>query len=467
MKLKLYNTLGRKKEEFKPIKKGKVGLYCCGPTVYWYQHIGNLRTYISEDILKRVLIQNKYTVKHIVNVTDVGHLTSDADEGEDKLVKALKRENLPLTKKAMLKLSDKYFNVFKTDLKKLNILMPNKWPRATEHVNDMINLIKRIEKKGYTYKTSVGLIFDASKFKNYAKFGRLNLGELEKGARGKEDPERRNASDFALWLTNQPNHIMLWDSPWGAGFPGWHIECSTMSMKYLGEHFDIHCGGKEHIQVHHTNEIAQSEAAIGKKWVNYWLHTDWLTLKHGKMSKSKGSFIQLTDLINKGYSPLDFRYLTLTAHYRSKLVFDWKSLDSAKKAFTRLKNKVIEFKKNKVSKNPKNSEKYVKKFYNSLNDDLNVPNALAIMWEVIKAKNIGNLEKLNLLYDFDSILGLDLKKVKEEKIKLPKDILELSELREEARKKKDWKTSDKIRNKLKENGCSIKDTPNGPVIYPL
>lgn len=464
MELKLYNTASRKKEVFKPIKKGQVGMYCCGPTVYWYQHIGNLRTYISEDILKRVLIHNGYKVKHVVNVTDVGHLTSDADEGEDKLLKALKREGLPLTKASMLKLADNYFKDFKENLKKLNIIQPNYWPKATEHVQDMINLIKRIEKNGYTYKTSVGLIYDTSKFKNYAKFGRLNIEELERGARGKEDPERKNVSDFALWLTNQPNHIMLWDSPWQKGFPGWHVECSAMSMKYLGEQFDIHCGGKEHIQVHHSNEIAQSEAATGKKWVNYWVHTDWLTLKEGKMSKSKGSFIQLKDLIEKGYDPLDFRYLTLTAHYRSKLIFDWKSLDAAQKAFERLKNKIIEFKKNKESKNPKNKEKYRKKFYDKLNDDINVPNALAVVWDVVKAKDTGSKEKLELLYDFDSVLGLNLEKVKEEKLNIPKEIQELVKKREEARKKKDWKSADEIRNQIKEKGYIIKDTPSGPYV---
>lgn len=464
MKLKLYNTASRKKEIFKPIKKNEVGMYCCGPTLYWYQHIGNLRTYISEDILKRVLEKNGYKVKHIVNLTDVGHLTSDADSGEDKLVKALKREGLPLTYESMLKLSQKYFDVFEKDLKSLNIKMPNKWARATEHIQDMINLIKRIEKNGYTYKTNVGLIFDTSKFKDYDKFGKLNLRELEKGARGKEDPERKNVSDFALWLTNQPNHVMLWDSPWGKGFPGWHIECSAMSMKYLGEHFDIHCGGKEHIQVHHTNEIAQAESATGKKWVNYWIHTDWLVLKTGKMSKSKGSFIQISDLIEKGYDPLDYRYFTLTANYNSKLVFDWKALDAAKTAFNRLKNRIIEFKKDKKSLNPKNSKKYSEKFYKFVNDDLNMPKALAVVWDVVKSKTIGSKEKLELLYDFDDILGLNLKKVKEEKITLPKEVKLLVDKREKARKEKDWKTADNLRDKLKEKGYIVKDTSNGPKI---
>lgn len=462
MTLKIYNTASRKKEVFKPIKEKEVSMYCCGPTLYWYQHIGNLRTYISEDILKRVLEKNGYKVKHIVNLTDVGHLTSDSDEGEDKLVKALKREGLPLTYDSMLKLSEKYFRAFENDLKFLNIHMPNKWPRATDHISDMIALIKRIEKKGYTYKTQIGLIFDTSKFKNYAKFAKLNLEELKEGARGQEDLERKNPSDFALWITNQPNHVMLWDSPWNKGFPGWHLECSAMSIKYLGEHFDIHCGGKEHIQIHHTNEIAQSEAATGKKWVNYWIHTDWLISKEGKMSKSKGKFIRIKNLIEKGYDPIDYRYLTLTAKYNSKLVFDWKALDAAKTAFTRLKNKIIEFKNEKKSLNPKNKEKYSKEFYKFVNDDLNIPKALAILWDVVKSKDIGSKEKLELLYDFDEILGLNLKKVKEEKIKLPKEIKELVDKREKSRKEKDWKTADTLRKELKEKGYEIKDTPKGP-----
>jgi len=255
--IKLYNTLIRKKQEFKPIKKKEVKIYGCGPTVYWFQHIGNMRRYVFEDILIRTLKYNNYKTKHIINITDVGHLTSDADEGEDKMAKAIKREGLALTKESMLKVAEKYTKIFKQDLEKLNITFPDKFPKATEHIKDMIETIKKIEKKGYTYKTDVGLIYNTSKFKDYTKLGKLNQKELAQGSRIKKDPKRKNKSDFALWITNQPNHIMQWNSPWGKGFPGWHIECSAMSSKYLGKQFDIHTGGEEHIPIHHTNEIAQ------------------------------------------------------------------------------------------------------------------------------------------------------------------------------------------------------------------
>ena len=454
MPLKLYNTLTRKRELFKPIKKGQVGIYACGPTVYWYQHIGNMRAFVFGDILKRVLQFDGFKVNHVINVTDVGHLTSDADEGEDKLVKAIKREGLPLTKASMLKLADKYFDEFKSDLKKINVLFPNHWPKATEHIKEMIELIKKNEKNGFTYKTSVGLIFDTSKFKDYTKLGRLNMEQLEQGARTEKDPERRNPADFALWITNQPNHIMLWDSPWGAGFPGWHIECSAMSMKYLGEQFDIHCGGKEHIQIHHTNEIAQSEGATGKKWVNYWLHNEWLTLPKGKMSKSKGSFIRLTDLIEKGYEPLDFRYLCLGTHYRNPLIFSYEALDGARTARKKLVEKVLEFKCE--NEKGKAGKKYLDAFTAAVNEDLNTTKALAVMWEVVKDETV---DRYSLLLKFDEILGLGLKDLKEEKI--PAEIKKLAEERLRARNEKDWARSDELREKIRSLGWEIGDTSEG------
>ncbi len=457
MPLKLYNTLTRKREIFKPIKKTEVGVYCCGPTVYWYQHIGNMRTFIFEDVLVRTLLYNGFKVKNVINITDVGHLTSDADVGEDKLVKALKREGLPLTKTAMLKLANKYFAEFKQDFKRLNILSPNVWCKATEHIKEMIDLNKRIEKNGYTYKTSVGLIYDTSKFKNYAKLGRLNLEKLEQGARGKKDPERKNISDFALWITNQPNHVMLWDSPWGKGFPGWHLECAAMSMKYLGEQFDIHCGGKEHIQVHHTNEIAEAEAATGRKWVNYWLHPEWLIIPEGKMSKSKGEFTIVADLIEKGYDPLAFRYFCFSAHYRTPLTFTWEALDAAKATYEAFKNRIIEVKENPISKPKKN--KYDGDFAKAVNDDLNMPIAMSVVWNLIKDKELGNKEKYALLLDFDKVLGFDIKNFK--RAELDKDIQELINEREKARKAKDFKRADEIRNKLKEQGILLEDTPKG------
>jgi len=457
MALKLYNTLTRKKEEFKPIKKGSVGLYCCGPTVYWHQHIGNLRTYIFEDILKRVLMYNGFKVMHVINVTDVGHLTSDADVGEDKLLKALKREGLPLTQEAMLKLADKYFGEFKKDFERLNIIMPDVWCKATEHVPEMIELVKKIEKNSYTYSTSVGLIYDTSKFKDYAKLGRLNLEEIKKGARGKEDPERKHPSDFALWISNQPNHIMLWDSPWGKGFPGWHLECAAMSMKYLGEQFDIHCGGKEHIQVHHTNEIAEAEAATGKKWVNYWLHAEWLVIPKGKMSKSKGEFFTVSNLVERGYDPLAYRYFCYTAHYRTPLTFSWEALDSAKAAYDNFKNRIIEMKEDLSSKQKDN--KYKEQFTEAINDDLNIPVAMSVVWNLIKDKELGNKEKYRLLLDFDKVLGFDIQDFK--RAEISDDFQKLVDEREAARKAKDFKKADELRDKLKDMGIVLEDTPQG------
>jgi len=461
MGLKLYNTLGRKKEEFKPVKPGFAGVYCCGPTVYWYQHIGNLRTYVFEDVLKRVLLLNGFKVKHVVNITDVGHLTSDADEGEDKLMKALKREGLPLTKESMVKLANMYFDEFKKDFVRLNILQPDVWCKATEHVPEMIELVKKIEKNGYTYKTSVGLIYDTAKFKDYAKMAMLKLEQLEEGARGKKDEERKNSSDFALWITNQPNHIMLWNSPWGAGFPGWHLECSAMSMKYLGEQFDIHCGGKEHIQVHHTNEIAQSEAATGKKpWVKYWLHAEWLVIPEGKMSKSKGSFTRVADLIEKGIHPLAFRYFTFSAHYRMPLTFSWEAVEGANNAYKTLKNRIAILKKENKSLDKKGKKEYYEEeFLKKINDDLNMPQAVALLNDMIKDSELGSKEKLELIEKFDKVFGLDL--LKEEDVNVPKEIQELVDKREEARKKKDFKLADKIRDEISSKGFVLEDTADG------
>jgi len=462
MALKVYNTLGRKKEEFKPIKPGFVGMYCCGPTVYWYQHIGNLRTYIFEDVLKRILLFNGFKVKHIVNITDVGHLTSDADEGEDKLMKALKREGLPLNKESMMKLANMYFEEFKKDFERLNIIQPDVWCKATEHVPEMIDLIKKIEKNGYTYKTSVGLIYDTAKFRDYAKLAMLKLEQLEEGARGKKDEERKNLSDFALWITNQPNHIMLWDSPWGKGFPGWHIECSAMSTKYLGEQFDIHCGGKEHIQVHHTNEIAQSEAATGKKpWVKYWLHAEWLVIPEGKMSKSKGSFTRVTDLMEKGINPLAFRYFTFSSHYRMPLTFSWEAIEGANNAYKTLKNRITMLKKENTSFDEKGKKKYYEEeFLKRINDDLNMPQAVALLNDMIKDSELGSKEKIALIEKFDKVFGLEL--LKEEEIEVPAEIQDLVGKREAARKKKDFKLSDKIRAEIKAQGFAVEDTPEGP-----
>ena len=459
MALNLFNTLSRKKEEFKPIKPGFVGLYCCGPTVYWHQHIGNMRTYVFEDILKRVLLYNGFKVKHVINVTDVGHLTSDADEGEDKLVKALKREGLPLDKESMLKLANIYWEEFKDDFTKLHILPPDIWCKATEHVSDMLKLIEKIQKNGYSYSAGGNLYYDISKYEDYAKLGKLKLDEQKAGARVEIDVEKRNPQDFVLWFTESKfkGHIMLWDSPWGTGWPGWHLECSAMSMKYLGDHFDIHCGGVDHIQVHHTNEIAQSEGATGKKWVNYWLHGEFLVSDKGKMAKSAGEFITLATLIDKGYDPLVYRYFCLTAHYRSKLSFSYDALESAKNSFNSFKERILEIKENLASK-PKDND-YKWKFADAVADDLNMPIALSVVWDVIKDKDLGNNEKYELLLDFDKVLGFDIKDFK--RTEISEDIQKLVDAREAARKAKDFKKSDEIRDKLKAQGIVLEDTPQG------
>lgn len=465
MDIKLYNTMTRSTDIFTPIRKGRVGIYACGPTVYWYQHIGNLRTYIFEDVLRRMFRYNDYDVEHVINVTDVGHLTSDADIGEDKLVKALKREGLPLTPEAMLKLSEKYFDEFRKDFKRLNILNPDVWCKATEHIQEMIDLVKRIEQNGYTYTAGGNVYFDISKFKDYGKLARLKLEELKAGARKEIDVEKKNPHDFVLWFTQSKyKQIMTWDSPWGEGWPGWHIECAAMSIKYLGEHFDIHCGGKEHIPVHHTNEIAEAEAATGKKWVNYWLHAEWLVLKEGKMSKSKGTFYRIAELIDKGYDPLAYRYLCLTAHYRTPLTFSFEALDAAQTAYNRLKEHVISLKKDlKSGIDRQKMDHYRNEFRRAINDDLNMPQAIAQVWSVLKDSILGNKEKFELLVDFDRVLGLNIEGIEEEELeKLPPEIMERIEEREKARKVKDWKTADRIRDELLEKGIILEDTPEGP-----
>ncbi|MEM5804415.1 MAG: cysteine--tRNA ligase [Candidatus Aenigmatarchaeota archaeon] len=471
--MKLYNTLTRKKEEFKPIKKGHAGMYCCGPTVYWFAHLGNMRTYIFEDILKRVLLYNGYNVKHVMNYTDVGHLTSDAEEGEDKMIKALRREGKPLTPEAVLEIAAVYEKAFERDAELLNIIRPDIVCKATQHIPEMIELIKRLEKNGFVYRTKVGMIYDVSKFKDYAMLGKLSLEQLKRGARLEPDPERRNPSDFALWIMNQPKQIMQWDSPWGRGFPGWHIECSAMSMKYLGETFDIHCGGIDHIQVHHTNEIAQSEGATGKRFVNYWMHGAFLVMgETEKMAKSEGNIITVQTLIDKGIDPLAFRYFTLTSHYRSELAFSFDALRAAETALKRLYDFMDKLTAIEAAGGGREAKDIVIKakesFKERISDDLDMPQALAAMQEMINRTNkLIEDRKLSkkgaesvyaAMLDFDKVLGLELGKKKS----VPVEIVMLAQKREEARLKKDWKTADEIRNEIKKKGWLIEDSPAGP-----
>ncbi len=449
--LKVYNTLSRKKEIFKPIKDKKVGLYTCGPTVYWYQHIGNLRSYIFADTLKRTLEYNGYKVKHVMNVTDVGHLTSDADTGEDKIEKAAKKE-----KKSAKEISNFYWKIFKEDFKKLNIIEPNIWPKASEHIKDQIELIKRLERKGYTYKTKDGLYFDASKLKDYGKLARLKIEKLKAGARIKIGA-KKNKIDFALWkFSEKPGERQQeWNSPWGIGFPGWHIECSTMSMKYLGESFDIHTGGEDHISVHHTNEIAQSEAATGKKFVNYWLHGAFLIFKGEKISKSKGGLCTISELEEKGFSPLSYRYLVLNAHYRNPLEFSLKSLENAQNSYKRLKNIVSEIKDDK-----KENKKYLEQFKETINNDLNTPKALSVLWNLLRDKKAEG--KIKTVKEIDKVLGLSL--LKKDKLSVPVKIKKLVQKREKYRKEQKYQKADEARKEIEKLGYQIKDTAKGPKV---
>jgi len=456
--IRLFNTLTRKKEEFKPIKKGEVGMYCCGPTVYNYAHIGNLRTYIFEDILKRVLIYNGFKVKHVMNITDVGHLTGDADSGIDKMLIAAQREG-----KTVWDIAKFYTEAFFKDIDRLNIIRPDITPKATEHIKEMIELIERLEKKGFTYTAGGNVYYDISKFKDYGKLARINPEELKAGARVGVDVNKKNPHDFVLWFTKSKfqEQEMKWDSPWGRGYPGWHIECSAMAMKYLGEHFDIHCGGIDHIPVHHTNEIAQSEGATGKKWVNYWLHGEFLVLETGRMGKSLGNFVTLQSLIDMGFNPLDYRYFCLNAHYRKQLTFAIDALEGAKNSLRRLREKYVEFKKEAGKIDESNVKKYKEKFLEAINDDLNMPMALAIMWEVVDDTNLNATEKIMLLDDFDRVFGLRLEESKEETVELKGEAKKLFDEREKARKNKDWKKADELRNKLSALGYILVDTPEG------
>jgi cysteinyl-tRNA synthetase len=454
MDIKLYNTLSRKKEIFKPLKDKKVGIYTCGPTVYWYQHIGNLRSYIFADILKRVLLFNGFKVKHVMNITDVGQLTSDADEGEDKIEIAAAKEE-----KTAKDIANYYWKIFRDDFKKLNIIEPDIWSKATEHIKEQIELIKKLEKNGYTYKTGDGIYFDTSKLKDYGKLAKLKKEGLEAGKRI-EMKEKRNKTDFALWkFSLEPGKRQQeWQSPWGLGFPGWHIECSAMSMKYLGETFDIHTGGIDHIPIHHTNEIAQSEAATGRKFVNFWLHGNFLNFKGEKISKSKGGLYTISELEKKGFPPLAYKYLCLTTHYRKSLEFSLATLENSQNAYERLKN-ILGILKN----DGKINEKYLAEFEKAVNDDLNMPRALAVLWRLLRdAKAPG---KIATIHKMDEIFGLDLDKIK--KTEIPGEIKKLVDRREQLRKEKKWQEADKIRKELEKKGWMVEDTNAGTNVLKL
>ncbi len=471
MALRLYNTLTRQKDEFEPIEPGKVRMYSCGLTVYNYAHIGNLRTYIFSDILRRTLEYLDYDVNEVMNVTDVGHLTSDADSGEDKMEKEARKEG-----KDVWEIARYFEDVFWGDLKLLNIERPTVICRATEHIPEMIALVEKLIERGHAYETAQAIYFDITTFPKYTEFTRQSLDEKVVGARDEvqEDPEKRHPADFALWFKavgRFENHIMQWDSPWGSGFPGWHIECSAMSMKYLGETLDIHTGGEDHIWVHHPNEIAQSEAATGKQFVRYWMHGTFLMVgdlsKAGKgdeetrMGKSLGNFIRLQTLIDNGYDPLAYRYACLMAHYRQKLKFTWDSMDAAASGYSSLKDFAARAKQIGGTEQPWVTE-YRERFKAAIEDDLNMPQAMAAVSEMIREADAKrDYGVLDALYDFDRVLGLKLKESTEAATSADAEVESLIREREEARKSKNWARADEIRRQLSEMGITLEDTPSG------
>jgi len=466
MALKLYNTLGRKKMIFRPLRDKKVGLYTCGPTVYNFAHIGNLRTYIFEDILKRTLLYNGYKVRHVMNITDVGHLSqNEGAAGPDRMIIALKREKKKLTPAALHKIANFYTQAFQKDIERLNIIPPNIWAKATDYIKEIIKLIKKIERNGYTYQTPLALYFKVKKFKNYTKLAGQALQDKIKAARKIViDPQKKHPADFALWVKLagiHKHHIMHWPSPWGEGFPGWHIECSAISLANLGPKFDIHCGGVDHIPVHHTNEIAQNEAALGHKTVNFWLHGAFLCIDKEKMAKSKGGFVTLEELIKKGYHPLAYRYLTLTTHYRQSLNFSWQSLKAAQNALFNLWQIIST-----LPKPSKISPIFEKKFRASINNDLDMPSALALVWNLIKSNLPPNV-KSSTLFQFDKVLGLRLEEAWQEGQKIPKNVWSLVEKREKLRKDKKFQEADEIRKNLKDLGYAVEDTLQGPLVKKL
>lgn len=463
MDIKLFNTLGREKQVFTPITPGKAGLYTCGPTVYDYQHIGNFRTFMFEDFLKRVLLYNGYDVTHIMNITDVGHLVSDGDEGEDKMEKGSAR-----TGKTVWEISEYYTKFFMDDAKLLNLIPPARYTKATEYIQEQIDMVKCLDDKGYTYITSDGVYFDTSKLSDYGKLARLDIEGLEEGSRIEFSSEKKNKTDFALWKFSPKDEKrqMEWDSPWGKGFPGWHIECSAMSRKFLGDTFDIHCGGIDHVPIHHTNEIAQSEACTGKPFAHYWLHGAFLEEESGKMSKSKGEFLRVETLIKHGYTPLDYRYLCLGTHYRKRLLFSWEILEQAKTALTRLRQNIEQIredaKKNFDERDASMPEGEKEKFMEAVNDDLNMPQAIAVLWGVVRNEKLSSIEKLNLIIDFNRVLGLDLDKtVEEPKADVPEEIMELVNDRIAAKKSKNFAKADELRDKVKSLGYEIVDKKDG------
>lgn len=455
--LKFYNTLTRKKEEFKPINEGLVKMYSCGPTVYNYAHIGNMRTYIFMDILRRVLKFSGYKIQGVMNVTDVGHLLSDADDGEDKMEIAAKKQQ-----KSVKEIAETYANAFFQDLEKLNISKTEIIAYATEHIDDMLDYVKALLKEGYAYEIDDGIYFDTSKFKDYGKLSGINIENQLAGARVEVNGGKRNAIDFALWKKADPAHIMQWNSPWGKGYPGWHIECSAMSKNYLGMPFDIHTGGVDHIPIHHENEIAQNEALTKCKSVNFWMHGEFMLVDGGKMSKSLGNTYTISDLEDKGYSPMVFRYFCLNTHYRKKLNFTFNAMDFSKTSYQRLKEQLLAHKASSVKTDKSITDGYMEKFKNAIEDDLNIPLSLGILWSMLKEKKSNDIYLTALKFDKVLGLNLDVEDIKESpKQDIPNEIIDLAEKRKAAKVEKNFSLADSLRAEIDSLGYSIIDKPFG------
>ena len=457
MDIFFYNTLTKKKEKFVSIEEKKVKMYSCGPTVYKDATIGNMRTNLFQDTLRRVLKYNGYELKHAMNITDVGHLVSDGDEGEDKMLKSAREEH-----KTPLEIAEHYTELFFRDLERLNIETPEIICKATEHIKEMLELVQKIMENGYAYETSTAIYFDVAKLDEYGILSGVNLKEQKSGARVEVDPEKKNPYDFALWIKAPENHLMKWDSPWGPSYPGWHIECSAMSKKYLGEEFDIHTGGIDLIPTHHENEIAQSKGACGKIPARYWMHGEYLLINGGKMSKSLGNVYLLHDIIDRGYDPLVYRLFNFSCHYRGKLNFTWEGIESASVSLIRLREGYQKHFEGNANVSDEKINDMENRFHQAINDDLNMPLAMSVVWEAIKypekSKKIAELLK-----KFDTVLGIKIDYKKEEE-NIPEEIQKLIEERKQARELKDWAKSDEIRDIINEKGYEIKDTKNGTEI---
>ena len=463
MKIQLYNTLSHSKEEFKPINKEEIRIYSCGPTVYSFAHIGNLRTYVFVDNLRRVLKYNGYNLKHVMNITDVGHLTSDADTGEDKMEKAARKEG-----KNPYEIAEYYTKYFMEDMKKLDIDMPNIISKATDNIPEMLEMVKEILKNGYAYETSKGIYFDVSKLDKYPVLSNNSVDGQEAGARIEVDKEKRNPYDFAIWIKAPENHMMKWESPWGLSYPGWHLECSAIGRKFLGEHFDIHTGGVDHIPIHHENEIAQSKGATGQIPANYWMHSEFLLIDGGKMSKSLGNIYTLKTLEDNGIEPLAFKLFCFSAHYRNKLNFTFDGVKAQVKALERLRDGYKKHLEGNEEVEEEKIKEYENRFHEAINDDLNMPLAMGVVWEVIREEKKSK-KYAELIEKFDKVLGLDLKNYQnyQKEIEISENIKELIEKRNQARKEKNWEESDKIRDEIQKLGYNIKDTKEGIKIEKL